>query len=439
MNDTRLWVAEYGRISKGSVDRELSNGDLELSPTNFDSVLTLLDESDTNDLGSIFRFLKYKGRDCLQVQNFVGVIRTDGGCQIEIVPKISKSRVRPTDAQDLLIKMIDVLGYAPFERGTIADLHTHKMPLFEMILRYFLDRVSDIVRQGIARAYSDTQDNLVFLRGKLQLTEHLKQNLFQRTRFYCAFDEFEVNRPLNRLIKRALEVVLRKSQDARNIQHCRELLYCFGQVPPSTDVDLDFRSARQDRLVQHYRPAMPTCKLILDGLNPMTQAGKNRTLSMLFDMNVVFQNYVVVKLTEQFPDWRVSAQMKRFHLVSSFQNRPCFQLIPDAEIRHRSRGTTLIADCKWKLIDPKTSDQGISQSDMYQLFAYCKKCMPSQDVRCVILIYPRTEEFHSPHGPFYFDKQSKQRLYALPFDLNDDCLVLPSQGLEDENLLRLVA
>ena len=439
MNGTRLWVAEYGRIFKGSSNRELFDGDLELSTPDFEAVLTLLEESDSSELDSFFRFSKYHGTDCLQVQNYVGVIRTESNCQIEIVPKISKSQVSPMDAQALLIKMIEALRDSPFKQGTIADLYAHKMPLLEMVFRYFLNRVADIVRQGIARSYVNSEENILFLRGKLQLTEHLKQNLYQRTRFYCEFDEFEANRPVNRLIKRALEIALRESRDARNIQHCQELLYWFELVPSSTDINRDFRSMRQDRLVQHYAPAMPTCRLILEGLNPLTQSGESRTISMLFDMNTVFEHYVVNRLSTQFPDWQVITQMKRFHLVNSFQDKPHFQLIPDAELRHRSSGTMVIADCKWKLINPDISDRGISQADLYQLFAYCMKCLPNQEIRCVILIYPKTDEFHAPLGPFYFDKQFKHRLFALPFDLNDGCLILPSAGLEDENLMRLVA
>lgn len=308
------------------------------------------------------------------------------------------------------------------------------MSLLETFLKYFLDQVANIVRQGIARSYVSENDNLVYLRGKLQLTEHLKQNLFRKTQFHCEFDEYHANRPINRLVKRALEVVLRESRDSGNLRHCRELLFWFDRVPPSTDVDQDFRSLRQDRLVQHYAPAMPSCRLILEGLNPLSQSGTHKTIALLFDMNTVFQDYVVAKLPALFRGFQIKAQTKGAHLVEQCDQRARFGLIPDIELTHKSSGLRIIADCKWKLLNTDQPNHGISQSDMYQMFAYCKKCLSNQEDKCVLLIYPRTDRFHSPLGPFYFDKQERETLFVLPFDLERDCLIFDSFDIFESSL-----
>ena len=428
-----LWVSEYGSIRKTDESRNRLGGDLDLARSDFDAVLTLLEESEEIDLSSVFRYYRHKGVDCLQVQNYVGVIRTKNECQFEILPKISKT-TNLASAQNLLIKMLVELHGSPFKRGATAELQAYKMSFLETFLRYFLDQVANIVRQGIARSYVNVKDNLVYLRGKLQLTEHLKHNIFQKTSFFCEFDEYEANRPINRLIKRALKVVHRESRDPRNLQHCRELLFWFDGVPSSSDVDQDFRSLRQDRLVQHYAPAMPSCKLILEGLNPLTKGGKHCTIALLFDMNIVFQDYIVAKLSKQFPEFQISAQAKHYFLVDYFKQKPIFGLIPDVELWHRSNDFRVIADCKWKYLDFEQTNQGIPQSDMYQIFAYCKKCLPEQEDRSVILIYPKTDQFHEPLGPYYFDKKDKERLYVLPFDLENDCLMTDSVDIFERQL-----
>ena len=71
--------------------------------------------------------------------------------------------------------MLIELAESPFKEGTVADLRAHEMPLFEILMRQFLEHVGDIVRKGIARTYVDLQDNVVFLRGKLQLAEHIRE------------------------------------------------------------------------------------------------------------------------------------------------------------------------------------------------------------------------------------------------------------------------
>lgn len=428
-----LWVSEYGRIRKADESKNYLNGELELAKSDFDPLLTLLEDTDENNLSSVFRYHKHAGVDCLQVQNYVGVIRTENECQFEILPKISSTSDQQT-ARELLVKMLIELKGSPFKRGTVAELQAHKMSFLETFLKYFLDQVANVVRQGIARSYVNERDDLVYLRGKLQLTEHLKRNMFRTTQFHCEFDEYEANRPINRLIKRALEVVLRKSRDPGNLQHCRELLFWFDRVPPSMDIDRDFRSLRQDRLVRHYAPAMPSCKLILEGLNPLSQSGKHRTIGLLFDMNTVFQDYVVAKLSEQFRNFHINAQTKGSYLVESFNQRAQFGLIPDVELTRKSNGYRIIADCKWKLLDTNHPNHGVSQSDMYQIFAYCKKCLVSQEDRCTFLIYPKTDRFHSPRGPYYFDNRKREMLYVLPFDLEKDVLITDSIDMFEPNL-----
>lgn len=56
-------------------------------------------------------------------------------------------------------------------------------------------------------------------------------------------------------------------------------------------------------------------------------------------------------------------------------------------------------DTKWKrLIDNDKENYGISQSDMYQMFAYSKK----YDTREIWLLYPMNEEMRG-HKPIRFD------------------------------------
>ena len=423
-------VPEYGKIFEGKANKHRPDGNLELETEDFNSVLTLLEEPAASSLNPIFRFYRQNGVNCLQVQHYVGVIRTESGCQIEILPKISKVE-EPQAERDLLVKMLVYLRNSPMKQGTTAELRVHEMTLFEMVLQYFLAQVANIVRQGIARSYVGTQDNLFFLRGKLRLVDHLKHNSVQRAKFYCEYDEFDANRPINRLIKRALEIVHKVSQSSVNIQHCRELLFWFDRVSSSPDIERDFRSVRHDRLVQHYLPAMSTCRMILDGCNPLTQSGINRTISLLFDMNKVFEDYVATKLTKQFPHLAVNSQVENSYLIDSFEREESFKrkerfrLQPDIVLNWKSQDDRLVADCKWKLLDERnvSGNFGILQSDMYQLYAYCQKCLPKQEYKRVLLIYPKTFSFSKPLGPFSFDVEAKSRLYALPFDLKTDRLL----------------
>jgi 5-methylcytosine-specific restriction enzyme subunit McrC len=434
-----LSVSEYGRIFKSDTDLSLDDGNLRRTAKHFESLLTILDNEDEDlpDYSRVLTYLRPKGQEQLRVQNHVGVVRLDDGVQIEVLPKISKNLER-RHARKLLIKMLVELVDSPFFEGTAADLEAHDMPIFELVLRCYLEQVTTIVRKGIARTYVTQQNNLVFLRGKLQMAEHIRRNSYNATRVFCEFDEYEADRPINRLIKGALSIVSKLSRDATNQQRCRELLFWFDGVPGTTDPRMDLQRMQRDRLIQHYAPAMPLCKLILFGLNPLTQQGENQVISMLFPMEKVFESYVAAKLFAQFRDWRISTQATGKALVDDHLNKTKFNLKPDLQFENTK--TRVIGDTKWKLIDQSNSgkDYNISQADIYQLFGYTKKYLGDQLHKEVLLIYPASDTFTQPLEPFWYRKDDEV-LYVVPYDLNSETLILPSDSLLNEDMHLIVA
>ena len=86
-------------------------------------------------------------------------------------------------------------------------------------------------------------------------------------------------------------------------------------------------------------------------------------------------------------DWDVSTQDRGYYLFEE-NNRNIFALRPDIVVT-REDGRQIIMDTKWKrLINDGGKNYGISQADMYQMFAYSKK----YNTPDIWLLYPKTEE-----------------------------------------------
>jgi len=416
-----IGIPEYGVLYSGTLSEQLNHTEATLSSKDFDEVLNLNEQPENAHLAPVFKFSRLKGRDTLTAQNYVGVVQTSSGCQIEILPKISDS-IPLDEARQLLVKMLIELKNANFKEGVLSHLDTHNMPLFEHLLSQFLKHVGDIVRKGIARKYVELEENLMFLRGKLQIQEQIKQNIVDQTRFYCVHDEYERNRPINRLIKGALEIVQRVSKSYANRLLSREYLYWFDQVPATQNFRNDFRAINQDRFIHHYRKALPICRMILERLNPLTKQGRNKCLSVLFDMNKVFEDYVASKIQKKYcPPWKIQVQVRSEHLVVDHDGNPLFRLKPDLELRKDN--TLIIADTKWKLIDENKRPYDITSTDLYQIFTYAKKYLEYQPVKVVVLISPATDNFKRPLKPFWFNSQQTEVLIVLPYDLQRDELV----------------
>ena len=134
-------------------------------------------------------------------------------------------------------------------------------------------------------------------------------------------------------------------------------------------------------------------------------------------MEKIFESYVAKKLVQHNPDRKIKTQDTAHYLVEYHKDKPKFNLRPDIVIN----GWEIVADTKWKLLDgtDESINYGISQSDMYQLFAYAKKYKSKK----LYLIYPKTDTFTTKLEPFFYHYLDEQiSLEVVPYDLeNDTC------------------
>ena len=107
--------------------------------------------------------------------------------------------------------------------------------------------------------------------------------------------------------------------------------------------------------------------------------------------------------------WEVSSQDKGHYLF--MESRRQFALRPDIVMKRGGR--TVILDTKWKsLVDNERVNYGISQADMYQMYAYAKKYQASE----VWLLYPMNEEMRNTE-PILFDSGDGVRVSVFLVDV----------------------
>ena len=373
------------------------------------------------------RWAQRRGRRVIQVTSFVGVIRAPDGYQLEVLPKVGKAiGGGAVEARQLLIEMLCCLHGFRHVQTDSAKLSATRMPLLEIFISEFLRTVEHIVKRGLRSDYRQRQDNLFALRGKLLMSPHLRQNLFRADRFFTEHDEFSTDRPENRLLHAALRCVLLLTGTQANQQLARELDFVFADVPPSTQIRIDFQQVRLDRGMGYYTDALAWARLILDEESPLTGSGRHSAPSLLFPMEAVFEAYVAKHLPRQLsPPLILKTQARSHHLVRH-REQNWFRLKPDLLIRDSDQDL-LVLDTKWKLIDGMkangTDKYGLSQSDFYQLQAYGLSYLDGAGD--IVLIYPRTDAFDDPLPVFDFPKASGMRLWVLPFCLKERRLKLP--------------
>lgn len=326
--------------------------------------------------------------ETLTFKNYVGLIQMKNNCQIQVLPKIEFLNGEQDETKKVFMRMLRSMKDFPSKVFSNANLKMERMNLYEIFINMYLQEVRQLVKHGIKSSYVGVEDNLNFYKGKLLVNEHIKRNMVHQERFYVRYDEYQVNRPENRLIKSTLLKLQNITSSAENSKTIRQLLTSFEMLPPSVNFDKDFSQVVIDRNTKDYEMLMQWSKVFLKNKSFTTFSGTENARALLFPMEKVFEAYVAQNMKKVFSKyhWNVSTQDKGHYLFNKLngENYRKFAIRPDLVVT-REDNSIVILDTKWKkLINDRCKNYGISQADMYQMYAYSKKYSTSE----VWLLYP---------------------------------------------------
>lgn len=352
--------------------------------------------------------------DIISIRNYVGLIQLQSGFQLQILPKIpfiSDNDPGSINTKRIFLKMLRTMKDFPCKVFTDASLDVAKMNLYELFINMYLQQVRLLTKHGLRSAYQERSENLFCYKGKLCVKQQLQHNLVHRERFYVQYDEFSVNRAENRLVKSTLLKLQKLTSSVRNAKEIKQLLLAFDGVDVSLNYAKDFSMVNLTRDCSDYNMLIQWAKIFLYEKAFTTFSGSANSRALLFPMESVYESYVTywVRRIMSRAGWSVSSQEHRYHLFT--EPKRLFALRPDIVLRRGNR--TVILDTKWKnLSDNISSNYGISQGDMYQMFAYSRKYNTPE----VWLLYPLTPHMLK-HAPIYFSSDDPLKLSVHFIDL----------------------
>ena len=321
---------------------------------------------------------------------WVGVIQVPG-LQVEILPKIDEADFNGKDGKEAqarrnLLYMLSVAGQVPVRERDVARLTSRKASLSETLAAIFADRLRRELLRGPERAYIRREENLRKFKGKLLIAQQVRHNAAHRERFFCRFDEFSEDTLMNRIFRAACRVLLNAAHTPSTQDRLRHCLLLLDGVEDVFVHDELFDQITITRQNERFVDVLHFCRLILQGRSPTVQAGRERSFSLLFDMNRVFEDFVTAFLKKQviphLDGYRLYPQAKsqRRHLMRD-RGRGVLLLQPDILIT--SNDLQLVLDTKWKQFSGT-----VGSDDLYQLYAYTKRyeCQRS------VLLYPQVSE-----------------------------------------------
>ena len=294
--------------------------------------------------------------------------------------------------RDLLVKMLHHTGDFPLEKTEVALLNKTSGSLFELYLRLFLRQVRELISKGLPKHYSIHRSNEPFIRGRLLLSEQLKNNLIRKERNFVEYKRYSADHCFNRILKQALAIIFHSSKNLKS--ETAELLAHFENVSDQMYLASDFQSLCYSRKTECYRSAITLAELIITGFQPDLKHGELHVVAFLFDMNLLFERYIAGEIGRECrhagsPVKMKSQVSKIFWRHSDSNSRKTIR--PDIVLETPSG--TFVLDTKWKIQKDAYSDDG----DLKQLYTYSLQFESPH----VFLVYPASSGKHIlSHGSF---------------------------------------
>ena len=326
-----LYIKEFGIITIGQKNLSTNNNSyLEVHEEIFDSITNFIEENQTQeDFDKAFSIYKKRGKRFIKVKNYVGVIETKDKVTIEILPKtfIGKNgeEANIEESRNLLLTMLKTLKNSPFINLNIAHLKEQKnFPILEVFIASYLDELINLTSKELRGDYIQVEDNCKFLKGKLLLKENIKLNSFNKTNFYCQFDEFNTNIPPNKLIKSTLLKLNKITTSNKNKKKILKSIQHFDSVTNCVDIESDIAYCRtREKALVNYGNLINWSEIFLKNKSFTNFSGNSINQAILFPMEKLFESYIAHLLKKYCNGYTIRTQDSRFFLVKRLKGHVC--------------------------------------------------------------------------------------------------------------------
>ena len=159
--------------------------------------------------------------------------------------------------------MLKKAGYLEIESLTESYLHLKSTTLLDLYIETFLNKVDQLIKNGIVKKYRKSEGNLNKLKGHLLFNKHLTQNLVHKERFYIDYQVYDYEHILNQILLEAMMIVRNRYLNPAFQDKINRIILHFPEIQHSQITSKSFENLNYNRKTEHYRKAIDLAKLII--------------------------------------------------------------------------------------------------------------------------------------------------------------------------------
>ncbi len=358
----------------------------------------------------------------IQFNEYVGVIQV-GNTLIEVLPKADNEEGGVKKWQNILIGMLKAVGSFDVSSTSESKLNIRPNNILDLYFEMFIKEVEYLLHNGLIKQYRKKEGNVTALKGNLLFGKHIQQNVVHQERFYVRHTSYDVLHTLHFILYKTIRLLQKINTNAELHSKIGALLLHFPEMPDIKVNPATFEQLVFNRKNQSYKKAIGIAKLLLLQYHPDISKGKNDVLALMFDMNLLWEQFVYITLRKANRFGRVESQVPRSFWESVSGAK--VTLRPDIVIRYRD--DVFVIDTKWKNLTKLKP----SVEDLRQMFAYGYYFKASK----MALVYPGLGasikgDYFTPNGGI-----SGQNCHLITVNVGSDVKKLSENLINNINLI----
>ena len=260
--------------------------------------------------------------------------------------------------------------------------------------------VSVQIKRGLGRTYIEQTEPLSCLRGKIDVTESIKQQTIIKHQLICTYDEFSVDSYMNRILKTTMELLIRYDIPKSRKKELRNLPLYFKDVG-TLDVHSINWNFRFNRNNQSYQMLMSICYLVIKGLLQTTADGTVKLMQFLDEQRMcrLYEKFILEYYRKHYPKIKTAASQIGWALDDGISAMlPTMQ----SDIMLTFGNKTLIIDAKYygHTMQTQYDVHTLHSNNLYQIFTYVKNKAVAGGEVSGMLLYARTDEAIQPDNTY---------------------------------------
>ncbi|MEB7759015.1 5-methylcytosine-specific restriction endonuclease system specificity protein McrC [Staphylococcus equorum] len=318
-------------------------------------------------------------------------------------------------------KVLNENGY----RKVATEDFENAIDLYAAIL---IKGVSIQLKRGLHHEYVEEKETLKMVRGKINITESIKNLDIMNHKLNCSYDEFSINIYMNKIIKTTMILLLKAEISKERKKKIKKLLLFFDKVDVLDRHNINW-NLQFTRNNQTYKMLTAICYLIIKGLLQSKKDGSSQLMDYSDEQQLsrLFEKFIFEYYKKEFPQLTVTAPH-----IPWMADDGIMDMLPvmKTDIILSYKNEYLIIDTKYyaKTLQNNYGTHKIHSGNLYQIFTYVKNLdidLKEKSAKVSgMLLYAKTEEKIVPDNNY---QMGGNQISVKTLDLNCDFIQVSEQ------------